>query len=152
MPDQEVRGLLAVAVDRRSNTPVEDAGEFSQPRPMKFQLAGPLALPCGCRISEPTPAKASGAEAGDRGGDRVVTRTAERTDPEDAARMPSHEHWHSTSAIDTSALPTSSMVLSAASRRLMRYADALDVFHHHDRFIDHDADRAHEAEQVQLLT
>ena len=59
---------------------------------------------------------------------------------------------HSTSAIETSALPTSSIVLSAASRRLMPSLEMpLDVFDHHDRVVDHDADRQHEAEQREIV-
>ena len=59
---------------------------------------------------------------------------------------------HSTSAIATSAPPTSSMLLSAASRGDKPGCDvALDVLHHDDGVVDHDADRQHQAEQRKVV-
>src|SRR5882724_11868807 len=57
----------------------------------------------------------------------------------------------STSAIATSAPPTSSMVLCAASRGPRPAQIALDVLHHHDGVVHHDADRKDQAEQRQIV-
>jgi hypothetical protein len=54
----------------------------------------------------------------------------------------------STSAIASSAPPTSSMVLCARPwRRHALREIALDILDHDDRVVDDDADRQHEAEQ-----
>ena len=58
----------------------------------------------------------------------------------------------STSAMATSAPPTSSMVLWVASRGRQSLADvALDVLHHDDGVVHHDADGEHQAEQGQIV-
>ena len=88
---------------------------------MKFQLAGGRLSSCGTRISE--------ASAGDSVSEQkqeiavataMVTANCWKNCPEmppmNAVGM---NTAHSTSAIETSAPPTSSMVFSAASRRLM---------------------------------
>ena len=88
---------------------------------MKFQLAGGRLSSCGCRISE--------ASAGDSVSEQkqeiavataMVTANCWKNCPEMPPRNAVGTNTaHSTSAIDTSAPPTSSMVRSAASRRLM---------------------------------
>ncbi len=88
---------------------------------MKFQLAGGRLSSCGTRISE--------ASAGDSVSEQkqeiavataMVTANCWKNCPEMPPRNAVGTNTaHSTSAIETSAPPTSSMVLSAASRRLM---------------------------------
>ena len=59
---------------------------------------------------------------------------------------------HSVSAIEISAPPTSRMVTWAASAGLHASLEiALDILHHDDGVVDHDADRKHETEQRQIV-
>ena len=100
---------------------LNSAVKLSQPRAMMFQRAGGRFSSCGVRISE--------ASAGDSVSEQkqeiavataMVTANCWKNCPEMPPRKAVGTNTaQSTSAIETSAPPTSSMVLSAASRRLV---------------------------------